>query len=80
MGSRTQEQSRNRHSYAFPSIFTLISVMILVGNQVDKPGRKIENSEANHYAESIGALCFDTSAKQNNGNALDLIVTKLSRN
>ena len=42
--------------------------MVLVGNQVDKPGRRIEISEANSYAESIGALCFETSAKQNIGN------------
>jgi hypothetical protein len=45
----------------------LVIVLAIVGNQVDRTYRKVEQAEALEYAHSIGALCFETSAKTNKG-------------
>jgi len=42
-------------------------ILVLVGNQVDKPFLKVTKEEASEYAASIGALFFETSAKKNIG-------------
>jgi len=42
-------------------------ILVVVNNQKDKAGRKIKSETAKEYAASIGALCFDTSAKLNEG-------------
>jgi len=39
----------------------------IVGNQVDKPYRKISAETASEYGQSIGAKTFETSAKKNTG-------------
>jgi len=42
-------------------------ILVVVGNQVDKPYPKVTKEEAAEYAASIGALFFETSAKKNMG-------------
>jgi hypothetical protein len=42
-------------------------ILVVVGNQVDRPKRVVPLEDAVRYAESIGGLCFDTSAKTNAG-------------
>jgi len=42
-------------------------ILAIVGNQVDRTYRQVERAEAEEYAHSIGALCFETSAKTNKG-------------
>jgi len=42
-------------------------IIAIVGNQVDKPYRKISAEAASEYGQSIGAKTFETSAKKNTG-------------
>jgi len=43
-------------------------ILAIVGNQIDKPvPRKVDTAQALEYARSIGAHCFETSAKKNIG-------------
>jgi len=42
-------------------------LLVIVGNQIDKPYREVSNSDAQEYAHSIGALCVEASAKKNIG-------------
>jgi Ras-related protein Rab-21 len=42
-------------------------IIAVVGNQIDRNYRKIEKNEGIEYAQSIGGLYFETSAKDNQG-------------
>ena len=44
-------------------------VLALVGNKIDRPSREVDQQEVIKYANSIGALHFETSAKTNHGNS-----------
>jgi len=42
-------------------------ILIICGNQIDRTARNVDSQEAAEYAKSIGALFFETSAKNNIG-------------
>jgi len=59
---RAQEWVKELKANVFEDI-----ILVVVGNKIDYPDRAVSYERAAEYAQSIGGLCFDTSAKNNAG-------------